>query len=100
MVNVSFGPLGLEHMRAGYTATQALKALLAGDTQPESRQGALVDAAGNVAVHTGARCIPAAGHRTGEGFSCQANLMEKATVWDAIHAAYTATAPPPAERTL
>jgi len=100
MVNVSFGPLGLEHMRAGYTATQALKALLAGDTQPESRQVALVDAAGNVAVHTGAGCIPAAGHRTGEGFSCQANLMEKDTVWDAMHDAYTTTDAPLAERMM
>ncbi|HEV2475546.1 MAG TPA: DUF1028 domain-containing protein, partial [Candidatus Dormibacteraeota bacterium] len=51
MVNISFGPLGLEYMRSGYTAAQALKALLAADTQPESRQVALVDAAGNVAVH-------------------------------------------------
>src|SRR5260370_9089183 len=94
MVNVSFGPLGLEHMRAGYTATQALKALLAGDTQPESRQVALVNAAGNVAVHTGARCIPAAGHRTGEGFSCQATLMQKDTLGDPMHDPYTPTNPP------
>src|SRR5258708_9988696 len=100
MVNVSFGPLGLEHMLAGYTATQALIALLAGDTQPESRQVALVDAAGNVAVHTGARCSRAAGHRTGEGFSCQANLMQKDTVWDAMHDAFTATNEPLAERMM
>ena len=100
MVNVSFGPLGLEYMRSGYTAGQALKALLAGDSQPESRQVALVDAAGKVAVHTGAKCIPAAGHRTGDGFSCQANLMEKDTVWDAMVEAYTATDAPLAERMM
>jgi uncharacterized Ntn-hydrolase superfamily protein len=100
MVNVSFGPLGLEYMRAGYTAEQALKALLAGDSQPESRQVALVDVAGNVATHTGAKCIPAAGHRTGDGFSCQANLMEKDTVWDAMFEAYTTTDAPLAERMM
>src|SRR5207302_1679183 len=98
MVNVSFGPLGLEYMRSAYSAEQALKALLAGDSQPESRQVALVDATGSVAVHTGAKCIPAAGHRTGDGFSCQANLMEKDTVWDAMFEAYTTTEAPLAER--
>src|SRR2546422_7429392 len=82
-VNVSFGPLGLGHMRAGSTAAQALKALLAADTQPEVRQVALVDAAGNIAAHTGAQCIPAPRHRTGDGFSCQAKLQEDDNVWDA-----------------
>src|SRR5207302_2870863 len=100
MVNISFGPLGVEYMRLGYTAEQALKALLAGDSQPESRQVALVDASGGVAVHTGSRCIPAAGHRAGDGFSCQANLMEKDTVWDAMRDAYTSTDAPLAERML
>src|SRR5436305_6251266 len=100
MVNVSFGPLGLDYMRAGYTAQQALKALLAGDAEPEGRQVALVDANGTVATHTGAKCIPAAGHRTGDGFSVQANLMEKDTVWDAMFEAYTSTKGPLPERML
>lgn len=99
-VNVSFGPLGLEYMRNGYTAPQALKALLAGDDKPEVRQVALVDAAGNVATHTGDKCIPAAGHRAGKGFSCQANLMVKDTVWGAMFEAYSSTRAPLAERLL
>ena len=99
-VNVSFGPLGLDYMGAGYSAQQALKALLAGDAQPEVRQVALVDATGNVAAHTGARCIPAAGHRTGDGLSCQANLMEKDSVWDAMYEAYVSDQGPLAERLL
>ena len=100
MVNVSFGPLGLEYLKGGYSAEQALKSLLAGDTQPESRQVAIVDANGNVATHTGPKCIPAAGHRTGEGFSVQANLMEKDTVWDAMFHAYTSSREPLAERMM
>src|SRR2546425_3352350 len=100
MVNVSFGPLGIDYMRAGYAAEQALKALLAGDSEPQSRQVSLVDAQGNVATHTGSRCIPAAGHRIGDGFSCQANLMEKDTVWDAMFEAYGQSKEPLAERLL
>jgi uncharacterized Ntn-hydrolase superfamily protein len=100
MVNVSFGPLGLEYLRAGYTAEQALKALLSGDSEPQSRQVSIVDSQGGVATHTGAKCIPAAGHRIGEGFSVQANLMEKDTVWDAMYEAYTSSTEPFAERML
>ena len=89
-VNVSYGPVGLEMLRAGLSAAQVLRALTTGDAMPEVRQVAVVDARGTVAAHTGTKCIPAAGHRTGEGFSCQANLMEKDTVWDAMAEAFEA----------
>ena len=90
MVNVSYGPVGLEMLRNGFSAEQTLRALTTGDAMPEVRQAAIVDASGRVAAHTGAKCIPAAGHRTGDGYSCQANLMEKDTVWDAMAEAFEA----------
>jgi uncharacterized Ntn-hydrolase superfamily protein len=99
-VNISYGPLGLELMQAGFTAHQALRALTAGDPHAEVRQCAIVDAAGNVAAHTGSKCIPAAGHKLGDGFSCQANLMEKDTVWAAMAEAYESTTEPLAERMM
>jgi len=99
-VNLSYGPLGLDLLQAGYTAEQALAALTAGDPRAEVRQCGIVDAAGNVAAHTGAKCIPAAGHVLGDGFSCQANLMEKDTVWDAMAAAFSTTDAPLAERMM
>ncbi|MFI5283174.1 MAG: DUF1028 domain-containing protein [Candidatus Dormibacterales bacterium] len=99
-VNRSYGHLGLELLQGGYSAEQALAALTAGDPNANVRQCAIVDAAGNVAAHTGAKCIPAAGHAIGDGFSCQANLMERTTVWDAMAEAYTATDAPLAERMM
>jgi uncharacterized Ntn-hydrolase superfamily protein len=99
-VNLSYGPLGLELLQAGHTAEQALKALTAGDPQADVRQCAIVDAAGNVAAHTGAKCIPAAGHKLGDSFSCQANLMEKDTVWAAMAVAYESTSEPLADRMM
>jgi uncharacterized Ntn-hydrolase superfamily protein len=87
-VEVSYGPLGLELMRAGKSAGEALEALLTVDAQAAVRQVAMIDAAGSTAVHTGELCIAAAGHRQGEGYSVQANLMERATVWDAMAEAY------------
>jgi uncharacterized Ntn-hydrolase superfamily protein len=99
-VNVSYGPVGLELLRSGYTAAQALKALTSGDSQPEIRQCAIVDAAGNVGAHTGSKCVAAAGHQLGDGFSCQANLMERDTVWAAMAEAFSSTDAPLAERMM
>jgi uncharacterized Ntn-hydrolase superfamily protein len=99
-VNLSYGSLGLDLLQAGYTAEQALKALTAGDPQADVRQCAIVDATGAVAAHTGTKCIPAAGHILGDGFSCQANLMDRDTVWAAMADAYTSTDAPLAERMM
>ncbi len=99
-VEASYGPLGLALMRSGKEAPAALRALLAGDEFTEVRQVAMVDAQGNVSVHTGASAIAAAGHRTGAGYSVQANLMENSTVWDAMAEAYEASDGDLAERLM
>lgn len=99
LVNIAFGPSGLALLRQGFTAEQVVQALVAGDTEPDARQLAVVDVQGGAAAHTGPRCIAEAGHHAGEGYSCQANLMERATVWDAMAAAYEESAGEPlAER--
>jgi uncharacterized Ntn-hydrolase superfamily protein len=41
-----------------------------------------------VAAWTGPKCIAAAGHQTGTGYSVQANLMDKPTVWPAMARAF------------
>jgi uncharacterized Ntn-hydrolase superfamily protein len=87
-VDPSYGPLALDLLRAGRPAEDALRGLVAADSSADVRQVAVVDASGRVAAHTGARCIPEAGQHVGTGYSCQANLMEKNTVWDAMAKAY------------
>ena len=96
----AYGALGLEMMRAGKGAADALKGLLAADRDREVRQVAMVDAAGKVAAHTGTACIQAAGHETGEQFSVQANLMDKPTVWPAMAKAFRAAKGDLADRLL
>ncbi len=90
LVDPSYGPLGLELMRTGRTAPEALRSLLAGDEGRAVRQVAMIDAAGRVATHTGDRCIAAAGHVTDaeHQFSVQANLMLGEEVWPAMAKAY------------
>jgi uncharacterized Ntn-hydrolase superfamily protein len=87
-VDPSSGALGLDLMRAGKTASQALAALLAGDPGKDVRQVAMIDALGNVATHTGEKCIQSAGHFAGSNFSVQANLMLNDNIWSAMAKAY------------
>jgi uncharacterized Ntn-hydrolase superfamily protein len=99
-VEPSYGALGLALMKGGKSAQEALKALLAADPDGEVRQVAMVDAQGRVAAHTGAKCIQAAGHEVGEGFTVEANLMDQATVWPAMARAYRAAKGDLADRLL
>jgi uncharacterized Ntn-hydrolase superfamily protein len=99
-VDPSYGPLGLSLLRAGRSAPEALAGLLAADAGREVRQVAMVDAAGSVAAHTGARCIEAAGHRVGKDYSVQANMMRNDTVWPAMARAFEASKGDLAERML
>src|SRR4029453_18917117 len=69
LVLVDYGPRGLDLMRSGMTAQQALDSLVKADTASAVRQVAMIDAKGNVAAHTGDRCIPDAGHKVGNGYS-------------------------------
>jgi uncharacterized Ntn-hydrolase superfamily protein len=84
----AYGKLGLDLMRAGKSAPDALAGLLATDTLREVRQVAMVDNRGHVAAHTGSMTIPEAGHIVGDGFSVQANMMLKNSVWPAMAEAY------------
>jgi len=88
MVEVSYGPKGLALLRDGKPAQQALNELLEADDGKELRQVAVVDAQGNVAAHTGKRCIAEAGHQIGDSFSAQANMMLNNTVWSAMASAF------------
>ena len=99
-IDPAYGPLGLELMRTGKTAQEALQGLLASDAGLDVRQVAFVDAKGNVAAHTGAKAIEAAGHVMGRGYSVQANLMLKPTVPAAMSRAYESSQGDLAERLL
>lgn len=98
MVEVAYGPNGLDLMAQGKSAPDALATLLAADEGRDLRQVAMVDALGRVAAHTGARCIAEAGHIVGEGFSVQTNMMLNDRVLPAMHEAYTTAQGDLAER--
>lgn len=91
LVRVSHGPSGLILMRNGHTAPQALAAVVAGDANAQVRQIGMIDRDGQTAAYTGSSAIPFAGHKSGDNFSVQANMMLKATVPDAMASAFENT---------
>jgi uncharacterized Ntn-hydrolase superfamily protein len=99
-VDPRYGPLGLELMRLGRSAPEALRALVTSDADSAVRQVAMIDVQGRVAAYTGGRAIRAAGHHVGKQYSVQANLMEKASVWPAMSRAFESTRGDLTERLL
>jgi uncharacterized Ntn-hydrolase superfamily protein len=88
VVEPAYGPNTLDRLAAGSDASEALAGLLADDPLAAVRQVGVVDAKGRVAVHTGADCIPCAGHVVGAEWTCQANMMAADTVPAAMSAAF------------
>ncbi len=98
LVNVSFGPRGLELMKQGKNPKEALTELLASDTGAPFRQVSLLNTKGEVATHTGKKCIAVADQIVGDGFSVQANMMLNNKVVPAMAKAFKETKAPLAER--
>src|SRR3954468_7096403 len=84
------GPRLLAALAKGDEPEAALQRLVADDPGGRFRQVACVRADGATAVHTGDGCIAFAAHRTGDGFSAQANMMSNDTVWGAMADAFEA----------
>jgi uncharacterized Ntn-hydrolase superfamily protein len=101
-MNASYGPHGLELLKQGLTAQQVMDKLLAEDTLPnkEGRQFAIVDAKGNIAVHTGAGANDWKGHIKGQTFSVQGNILVGPQVVQAMANAFQETKGELAERLL
>lgn len=100
LVDFTYGPAGLELLRLGRSAKDALNGLLASDSASDVRQVAILGAEGEIAAHTGAHCIDHAGHIVGEDYSVQANLMLNDTVPAVMARAFETTKGDLAERLM
>lgn len=100
LVNISLGPLGLRLLEQGVSPDLIIASLEASDKEAHRRQFAVINAEGIAAAYTGDGCIQEAIHRTGSGYSVQANMMLNNTVTDAMAAAFEADHGPLPERML
>ncbi len=113
-VDASYGPMGLNLMKVGRSAPDALRGLLEADEGKQVRQVAMVDMQGRVSAWTGCNCVDSAGEfvngadnaakgetpancahpsylRVGKDFSVQANMMLNDKIWGAMAKAYAET---------
>lgn len=81
---VGYGPEGLSLLAEGESALAALEAITSADDDRAERQVGIVDRAGRAAAHTGEKCFDWAGHRVGEGYTCQGNILTGPDVLEAM----------------
>jgi uncharacterized Ntn-hydrolase superfamily protein len=100
VANVLAGPAGLDGLRAGLTPEDCLERLLGEDPLREHRQIAVLGAEGRPAVFTGEACHPTAGHRIGDDFAVQGNLLAGEEVLHEMERAFRETAGELADRMI
>lgn len=98
IVDVSYGPQALALLREGLSPADVVREILARDPNPdperwtkEGRQFSVMNAAGEVATHTGPRASEWAGHRIGRHCSAQGNILAGPAVVDDMVAAFEST---------
>ena len=98
IVDVSYGPQGLELLRQGLSAQEVMQRILENDPDPDpenwtklGRQFSVMDAEGNVATHTGPQASDWAGHRVGTHVSAQGNILAGPEVVNDMVEAFEAT---------
>ena len=75
-------------MAGGAAAQAALDQVLSGDGGRALRQVGVVDATGRSAAWTGDDCTPWCGHRTGDGYAAQGNMLAGEAVVTGMETAF------------
>ena len=93
-----YGPEALVLLEEGVAPADALAHVLAGDNQRETRQLGVVAADGRAHSHTGSECLAWAGHRVGDGYAVQGNILAGEVVVTEMERAFLETSGSLAER--
>ena len=96
--NPRYGPDGLALLREGLSAEDVVDRLVSADDGRAERQIGVVDAHGGSAAWTGPDCMDWAGHRTGDGYTAQGNILVSAATVDALAETFEASTGTLAER--
>jgi uncharacterized Ntn-hydrolase superfamily protein len=98
--NPRYGPDGLALLREGLSADEVVARLTEADDGRDERQLGVVDSRGKAAAYTGAACMEWAGHRVGDCYSAQGNILVSAGTVDALAVTFESTAGDTLERRL
>lgn len=88
--NLAFLSSYIERLSRKETLPDILDAFREADAQIESRQIGMVSFEGASLSFTGANCPPWAGHKMGDGYACQGNILAGPGVVDAMGEAFEA----------
>ncbi len=100
-INPLWGLEGLEHLHAGQAPEDILTDLRARDLGEANRQAHLIAPDGHIAQHTGAACVPWAGHAKADHVSVAGNMLAgPAVIEDTLSAWQAGAGLPFAERFL
>jgi len=86
--NLTYRPEGLALLRTGHDAQETIDILTTGDELRDERQVGIVDANGNSATYTGAKCHDWAGGVTGDNYAIQGNILTGPEVVEAMAEAW------------
>ena len=89
--NPQFGPKGLALLRDSLPADDVVARLADADEGRSQRQLGVVDGAGRAASYTGSECDAWAGHRTGDGYAAQGNILVSADTVNALAETFEAS---------
>lgn len=92
LVNPTYGPGGLEMLRAGRPAAEVVAELVAPDQGRPARQVHLMGLDGEAAAYTGAGCVDWAGARSERDLSVAGNMLAGADVVEATFETFRARA--------
>ncbi|HEX6788026.1 MAG TPA: DUF1028 domain-containing protein [Gaiellaceae bacterium] len=98
--NPRYGPDGLTLLREGLSADEVVSRLTEADEGRDERQLGVVDSRGKAAAYTGSGCMEWAGHRVGECYAAQGNILVSAETVDALAVTFESTAGDTLERRL
>lgn len=98
--NISYGPEGLRLLEEGKTAQEVLDILIVKDEDRDLRQVGIIDAHGNAAAYTGAKCHNWAGHYVGKNFAAQGNILVGKETVEAMADTFESSSGDLAERLL
>jgi uncharacterized Ntn-hydrolase superfamily protein len=93
-----YGPRALALLEEGVAPDEALTRVLTDDAERETRQLGVVAADGRAAAHTGSECLAWAGHRVGDGYAVQGNILAGEAVVTEMERVFLETSGSLAER--
>lgn len=90
LVNGGYPAQAFPRLRQGASPAEVIEALTAADDGRDERQLGVVDASGCAAAFTGNACLDWAGHRLGDGYAIQGNILTGGEVLGAMEEAFLA----------